>query len=78
MAETKFQTSFIPKKPLMQEGTGSKTGMSIFLLISILIFLASIGIAGYVFLENKFLAQQITTEQQTITKNQVKKLAELY
>jgi hypothetical protein len=69
MVETKFQTSFIPKKSLMQEGTSTKSNVSLFLLLSILIFLVSLGIAGYVFLENQYLIAQINAAQQTITKN---------
>lgn len=69
MVETKFQTSFIPKKPLVQDSPSSGGGMSLFLLISILVFLTSLGIAGYVFLENQYLIQQITSEQAIITKN---------
>ncbi len=68
MVETKFQTSFIPKKPLSVE-TSQKTGISLFLLISILAFLVSLGIGAYVFLENKILIQKITAEKQTIETN---------
>ncbi len=65
MVETKFQTSFIPKKSMTTERlSGSR--MSIFLFISIIIFLASLGIAIFVFLEKKILIQKISTDQSTI------------
>lgn len=69
MVETKFQTSFIPKKPLVETGSGSRSSVSLFLLISILIFLASLGIGGYIFLENQLLIKNITDEQAVISKN---------
>ena len=66
--DNKFQTSFIPKKSITEEQP-RKSGTSLFLVISIVIFLVTLGIAAYVFLENKLLIQQITTEQQTISSN---------
>lgn len=48
--ETKFQTSFIPKRPLVDQKinvTSHKGGVSIFMAISVLIFLVSIGGAGF-------------------------------
>lgn len=47
--ETKFQTSFIPKKPLISEQKMSsrRATMSIFMFVSVIIFIASI--AGAVF-----------------------------
>ncbi len=51
--ETKFQTSFIPKKPLTTDGSSkvipshSSGGTSIFMIIGVLVFIASV--AGAVF-----------------------------
>src|ERR1035437_8359755 len=68
--ETKYQTSFIPKKPVASvEQRKSSTGMSLFMLISIILFLISLGLAGYILLEKKLLIQEIGTDQETITKN---------
>lgn len=67
--ETKFQTSFIPRKPIAQE-TARKAGISLFLLISVIVFLIVLGISGYVFLEKQLLVKNIINEQQVIEQNQ--------
>jgi hypothetical protein len=66
--ETKFQTSFIPKKPIIQENK-INSGVSLFLLLSIVIFLIASGIAGWIFLEKKLLIGKINTEKENINKN---------
>lgn len=66
--EPKFQTSFIPKKPIV-ETVRTKSSMSLFLFISILIFLISLGITGYIYLEKQLLIQNIASNQQIIAKN---------
>ncbi|MFH0755229.1 MAG: hypothetical protein V1910_00995 [bacterium] len=66
--ETKYQTSFIPKKPVI--ATPSKNiSVDLFFLISIIIFLISLGLAGYVFLAKKVLIQKIVSNQKTIEDN---------
>ncbi|MFH1454961.1 MAG: hypothetical protein ABIF22_01430 [bacterium] len=67
--ETKYQTSFIPKKPVNMAGSSRSGGMSLFLLVSLIIFLISLGLAGYVFLEKNLLIKNITTDQNTIEAN---------
>jgi len=67
--ETKFQTSFIPKKPVTMAGPSRSGGMSLFLIVSIIVFLVSLGLAGYVFLEKNLLIQKITANQSTIETN---------
>jgi hypothetical protein len=66
--EAKFQTSFIPKKPIIQEER-IHSRLSIFLLISLIIFFVSLGLAGWVFLKNKLLIQQIVDQQKTVQTN---------
>ena len=66
--ETKFQTSFIPKKPIVQESRVT-TSVSLFLLISIIIFLISCGIAGWVYLEKDRLINSINEQKDIINKN---------
>jgi hypothetical protein len=66
--DQKFQTSFIPKAPIAQVKS-AKSGMSLFLLISIIIFLVSLGLVAWVYLEKNYLIGQITTAQNTITTN---------
>ncbi len=65
--DTKFQTSFIPKKVAQPEERRST--MSLFLLISIIIFLVSLGVAVFVYLEKQMLVTNITAEQSVIKKN---------
>ena len=67
--EPKYQTSFIPKKPVTMTGQTRSGGMSIFLLISIIIFLVSLGLGGYVFLRKNILIQKISSDQATIETN---------
>jgi len=57
--ETKFQTSFIPKKPIVEEQR-SGSGLSLFLLIPIIIFLVSLGLMGWVYMQKKILVQKIS------------------
>ena len=47
--ETKFQTSFIPKAPLLSDQKVRRrgAGTSVFMAIAVIIFLASIGGAGF-------------------------------
>ena len=66
--EAKFQTSFIPKKPIMQEEK-IHSRLSIFLLLSLIIFFVSLGLTGWVFLEKKLLIQQIVDQQKTVETN---------
>ena len=61
--ETKFQTSFIPKKPLVSAGTiggiatsaPRKKGTSIFMTLAGLLFLISLGVAGGMYYWKSFL-----------------------
>jgi hypothetical protein len=66
--ETKFQTSFIPKKPIVQEKKIS-SGISLFLLISLVVFFITSGLAGWVYFEKQRLIDKINEEKATITKN---------
>jgi hypothetical protein len=43
--------------------------MSLLLLVSVVIFLISLGLAGYVYLEKNLLIQKITSDQNTIETN---------
>ena len=67
--EAKYQTSFIPKKPVTTTGQRSSGGMSLLLLISILIFLVSLGSVAYVILFKQAYIKNIEEEQQTIETN---------
>jgi hypothetical protein len=67
--EPKYQTSFIPKKPVMTTGQSQSGGMSLLLLVSLIIFLISLGLAGYVYLEKNILVKSIETNIATIEQN---------
>jgi hypothetical protein len=59
--DTKFQTSFIPKAPVVEGVRRRREGIGIFLLIAIIIFLASGVMAGGVFLYSKVVDSSIAT-----------------
>ncbi len=67
--EPKYQTSFIPKKPITATGQVRSGGTSLLLLVSIIIFLVSLGLGGYVLLEKNILIQKISADQATIETN---------
>src|SRR3989339_377344 len=63
--EVKMQTSFIPKKPIT-ENRGSGSTMSLFLLISIILLIVSIALAGGVWLWQKALVSQIAKNKDSL------------
>lgn len=67
--ETKFQTSFIPKKPVSVLAPSRHGGMNLFFLIPVIIFVISLVLAGYVFFSKKVLMQKIILDQKTIETN---------
>jgi hypothetical protein len=69
--ETKFQTSFIPKRPIAAEQT-AHTGpsVSLFMLISVILFIVSLAGAGFVIFWKDHLVTQKAQFQDTLTKNQ--------
>ena len=66
--ETKFQTSFIPKKTIV-EGITRKPSVGLFLLIAIILFIVSLSVAGWVYLEKKVLITKINNEKTAIETN---------
>lgn len=66
--DAKFQTSFIPKKPITEE-KGTSSSISLFLLLSIIVFLVALGLAGWVFLQKKMTIQKIEADKVTIDAN---------
>ena len=67
--EQKYQTSFIPKKPVSMGQPARSGGMSLLLLVSLVIFFISLGFAGYVFLEKNLLIQKISADESSIETN---------
>jgi hypothetical protein len=56
--ETKFQTSFIPKKPLVSnESVHVRGSTSIFMIIGVIAFVASIVVAGFTFFAKGYLTK---------------------
>jgi hypothetical protein len=70
--EPKFQTSFIPKKPLTGGSGGQKPphSISIILTIGIIVFLVSIVGAGFTLVYEKILDSQQSQYQVDLTKEQ--------
>ena len=66
--ETKFQTSFIPKKPVVEE-RASSSSISLFLLLSIIVFLVSLGLGGWVFIQKDLLIKNIKSAEEIIRAN---------
>jgi hypothetical protein len=63
--EVKMQTSFIPKKPIVEsESTGG--GVSLFLLLSIILFIVVIAMAGGIWLWRVALISQIDKDKQSL------------
>jgi hypothetical protein len=60
--ETKMQTSFIPKKPIVATPDESR-GISLFLLLAIIIFIVSLAMAGGVFLWKDSLVKKIAEDK---------------
>jgi len=60
--EVKMQTSFIPKKPVIQD-TSEGSGISLFLLLAIIIFIVTTALAGGVWLWQKSLVAQTEKEK---------------
>ena len=56
--ETKMQTSFIPKKPIV-DSRPDGSGISLFLLLAIIVFIVSLALGGGVWLWQKSLISQI-------------------
>lgn len=60
--EVKMQTSFIPKKPII-ESRNEGSGMSLFLLLAIILFIVTVALAGGVWLWQKALVAQIEKDK---------------
>ena len=60
-----MQTSFIPKKPII-ESQSSGSGVSLFLILSIIVFIVTISLAGGVWLWRESLIKQIEKDKQDL------------
>jgi hypothetical protein len=71
--ETKFQTSFIPKKPILTQTSTvarSRSTVSLFSLFSILLFIISLAGAGFVVFYQNYLTNTQTQYEQTLQANE--------
>lgn len=66
----KFQTSFIPKKPVVSAVRTKGPSMSLFMLVSIFVFVVSLVCAGLVFAGKKYLSDQLAKDQESFRKAQ--------
>ena len=66
----KFQTSFIPKKPVISSVGAGGSGRSLFMVISIFIFFVSLILTGAVFGGKKYLSSQLEKDKATFVKTQ--------
>ncbi|MBC7836820.1 hypothetical protein H7X87_03530 [Acetobacteraceae bacterium] len=62
--------SFIPKRPLVEGGGRRPNGVGLILLLSILIFVASMVSAGAVFAYTQFLKSSLVSKQESLQKVQ--------
>jgi hypothetical protein len=65
--ETQFQSSFIPKKPIVSQGSikPART-VSIVSLVAIIVFVVSLLLSGGVVFWEKFLVKKIASEKQSL------------
>lgn len=68
--DTKFQTSFIPKKPILMDQKTIKHsgGASVFMFISVMIFILSLAGAGFTFFWKDVLTKQQASYQVELEK----------
>ena len=66
----KFQTSFIPKKPVVSSERVRSSGASLFMAISIFVFIVSLALAGLVFAGQKYLSSQLEKDKKSFAKAQ--------
>jgi len=69
--ETKFQTSFIPKKPLLpQESVRAHSPTNLLMVIATIAFLVSLGGAGFVILGKTILLKAQEQAKKTLTESE--------
>jgi len=66
--EQNFQTSFIPKKPIIEQRVTTKRPISILVVISVFIFLTMVIASGGLYFYKNVLTQNIKTMQGDLTK----------
>lgn len=65
--DPRFQTSFIPKKPVItQPQTSRSSNIDLFSLIAIILFILSLALSGGVFFWNSLIEKDIATKKATL------------
>ncbi len=64
--EPRFQTSFIPKKPIVAAPTSAPRAVNLFSLMSTIILVAVIVVSGGVFFYNKLVKQQLVDQKKSL------------
>lgn len=67
--DNNIQTSFIPKKPIVEDSNISRSSVSLFLVISIIVFLVSLSLMAWVTLTKTAMINQINEDKAVIEKN---------
>ncbi len=67
--DNNIQTSFIPKKPIVDDSRISGSGISLFLVVSIIVFLVSLALMAWVTLTKSSMINAIKLDKETISKN---------
>jgi len=66
--EQNFQTSFIPKKPMIEEKAKVRRPMSLFFIISLFLFFATLLVAGGAYFYKGILTQNVTKMESDLNK----------
>lgn len=67
--DNNIQTSFIPKKPIVEDSRISGSGVSLFLIISIIVFLVSLSLMAWVAFTKSSMINGIKADKETINTN---------
>jgi len=67
--DPRFQTSFIPKKPIVaQVRSSSPSPVNVFTLIATVLFIGAVALSGGVFFYKTLLAKQIESDKETLAR----------
>jgi hypothetical protein len=64
--DPKFQTSFIPKKPIVTGGVKSADPVNLFSLLGTIVFIVALALSGGVFFYQKLITKQIDTDKASL------------
>lgn len=64
--DPRFQTSFIPKKPIVSQPDRAPSAVNLFSLLATILFIVSLALSGGVFFYKQFIVKQITESKITL------------